>query len=235
MIIYGLHPVLLFVKYRSGLIKKVYISHQTNISIDTKLIQKSKIVFLPQKDISLISKTQDHQGICAEIERFPYTDLDFKNCQTVCILDHIEDPRNLGAVIRNAAAFKIDGLIIPKERSCEITSSVIKASAGTAAFLPINKVNNINQIIKNLKDFGYWVYGMEASGENKLSNIKFDKKTVIVLGSEGRGISHLTKKLCDFIVSVEMLPEASSLNISSCAAIVFYQRFLQMQTLIKNA
>lgn len=226
MIIYGVHPVLSFIKYKPEIVKKVYLSQQSQLKIEAKI----KVSYLPPKELSVISKTQDHQGICAEIENFPYYDIEFNKCHTICILDHIEDPRNLGAIIRNAAAFKVDGLIIPKERTCEITPTAIKASAGTAAFVPICKVGNINQTIKELKDVGYWIYGFEAKGNKRLGEVKFDIKTALVLGSEGKGISHLTKKLCDFVVSVEMAPEASSLNVSACAAIVFYQRYVLRNT-----
>lgn len=228
MIIYGIHPVLSFIKYRPNIVIKVYISQHSQLKLDLNDNRRIKIEYLSPKEIALISKTQDNQGICAEIEDFPYTNINFKDAQTLCILDHIEDPRNLGSIIRNAAAFKINGLIIPKDRTCDITPTVIKASAGTAAFVPIEKVSNINQTVNQIKELGYWVYGFEADGKHCLSEIKFDRKTAFVLGSEGKGISHLTKKLCDFIVNVEMIPEASSLNVSSCAAIVFYQRYIQI-------
>lgn len=224
MIIYGIHPVLSFLKYKPKLIKKVYVSQNINLE---KIDLNIKVQKIPNKDISVISKTNDHQGICAELEFFPYSEFQPEKYNTVCILDHIEDPRNLGAILRNALAFNIDSVIIPKERACEITSAAIKASAGAAAVLSISKVTNINQAITELKDFGFWVYGFEANGTTKLSEVSFDKKSVIVLGSEGKGISSLTKKRCDFIISVDMVSAASSLNVSSCSAIVFYQRFLQ--------
>lgn len=228
MVIYGIHPVMLFIKHRPKLIRKIYLYKQSKISIDTELMPKTKIQLVTSpKELSYITKTEEHQGICAEIEHFPYAEANFEGLKTVCILDHIEDPRNLGAIIRNAAAFHIDCIIIPKNRSCEVTPTAIKASAGTAAFQPICRVGNINQTIKELKDLGFWVYGFEADGKDKLGNVNFDEKTAFVLGSEGRGISHLTKSLCDFIVSVEMTSIASSLNVSSCSAIVFYKRYLQ--------
>lgn len=227
MIIYGLHSVFSFLKNRPDIIKKVFIAPQ----IKPQLAQQfknflHKTVILSNHELNTISKSNDHQGICAEIDGFPYATL-HDNYNTICILDHIEDPRNLGAIIRNALAFKIDCLIIPKDRASNLTPSAIKASAGAAAIIPIIKVSNINQIINQLKNNNYWVYGFEASGENKLSAIKFDAKSVLVLGSEGKGISQLTRKLCDFVVSVEMNLDASSLNVSSCAAIVFYKRFVQ--------
>lgn len=229
MIIYGLHSVFSFLKNKPNIVKKVFITPQ----IKPQLVQQFKnflhktVILLPH-ELNAISKSNDHQGICAEIDSFPYASLD-DNYNTICILDHIEDPRNLGAIIRNALAFKVDCLIIPKDRASDLTPSAIKASAGAAAIMPIIKVSNINQIIKQLKNANYWVYGFEASGDIKLSSVNFDAKSVFVLGSEGRGISELTKKLCDFVVSVEMNLDASSLNVSSCAAIVFYKRFLESQ------
>lgn len=225
MIIYGLHPVLSFLKNKPQLIKKLFIAQNVK---ETQFFDFNiKIQKVTNKDIAVISKTNDHQGVCAELQDFPYSEFQPEKYNTVCILDHIEDPRNLGAILRNALAFGIDAVLIPKERACEITPAAIKASAGAAAALSISKVTNLNQAIIELKDLGFWVYGFEANGNTKLSDLVFDKKTVIVLGSEGKGLSSLTKKRCDFIISVEMLSEASSLNVSSCSAIVFYKRFVQ--------
>ncbi len=229
MIIYGIHPVLNFIKYKPSVIKKLYISNQSDFSFDITGL-KAKIVVTSPKEIDIISKTNDNQGICAEIEQFPYaTQIDYDNIKTLCVLDHVQDPRNVGAIIRNAVAFNVDAIIIPKDRACEITPTTIKASAGAAAVIPVIKVGNINQTIRNLKDQYFWVYGFEANGDKKLSETIFDRKTVLVLGSEGKGVSALTRKLCDFVVSVEMNGQASSLNVSSCAAVVFYHRYIQME------
>lgn len=224
MIIYGSHAVLAFLKHRPKLVKKVYLSSQTTLKLDIKNLPL-EVVSL--KELSNISKTNDHQGICAEIDHFPYSNLDYSKLSKICVLDHIEDPRNLGAIMRNALAFNVEAIIIPKDRACDITPAAVKASAGAAAIIPVCKVGNINQTINEIKRAGFWVYGFEADGKEMLSNITFDNKTAIVLGSEGKGMSKLTRNLCDFTVAVEMDSMASSLNVSACSAIIFYKLYVQ--------
>jgi len=225
VIIYGVHSVLSFIKHRPELIRKVYVSE--NFNLEKIKYSTIKLFKTTSKEISLLSKSNEHQGICAELQYFPYTEVEFEKTETVCILDHIEDPRNLGAIMRNALAYNVDVIIIPKERACEITPATIKASAGAAAILSVMKVGNINHTIQELKNSSFWVYGFEANGNTKLSDVKFDRKAVLVLGSEGKGLSSLTRKNCDFVVSIEMNEKASSLNVSSSSAIVFYQRYIQ--------
>lgn len=232
MIIYGAHPVLSFLNHKLKIINKVFVTtEQKNKNRNLLDNLKINIITNTSEELDKVTKVKEHQGFAAEITHFPYADINnsIGIVNRICILDHIEDPRNFGAIIRNALAFGIELIIIPKDRACEVTPAVVKASAGAAAVVPIANVTNINQVIRDLKDKNYWIYGFEVSGNNKLSKIDFDKKTVIVLGSEGKGLSSLTKKLCDFLVEIEYNAGAASLNVSSASAIAFYGLFLKLE------
>lgn len=224
MIIYGIHPVINFLKAKPKLVKRIFLSKK----FDNEILKRFKVEYIGSNEIGKITKTTDHQGIACEITNFPFVSTDnlIEKASRVLILDHIEDPRNLGAILRNAFAFDIELVIIPKDRACDITPTVIKASAGNAVYLKISKVTNINNFIRNLKDHFYKVYGFESCGNKLLSEISFSGKIAIVLGSEGKGIRELTKNLCDEIVSIDFNSEAGSLNVSSASAIVLYKIYM---------
>lgn len=226
MIIYGLHSVLNFLKERPDLVKKIYLSKK----FDYEILKSAKIENIDRKDLTKLTQTTDHQGIACEIKYFPYVSSlhEIKNLKTILILDHIEDPRNFGAILRNAAAFNIDLIVIPKDRACDVTPTVIKASAGTAIYLNIAKVTNINNFIREIKNDYFRVYGFEVDGDKLLSQTFFYEKTAFVLGSEGKGISRLTKTLCDEIISIDFNPKAGSLNVSSASAIVLYKLYVDI-------
>ncbi len=226
MIIYGLHPVLNIIKVKPKIIKRVFISRK----LDLDILKTVRYEHTNNNYIDKLAKTTDHQGIACEISHFPYVDPDslIERANKILILDHIEDPQNLGAILRNSYAFNIDLVIIPKDRACDITPAVIKASAGNAIFLNISKVTNINDFIRNLKEDFFTVYGFEGNGTKNLSQIKFTNKTALVFGSEGKGIKQLTKSLCDDIIKIEFNSEAGSLNVSSASAIVLYKLFMDL-------
>lgn len=228
MYIYGIHPVINFLKYRSEIIKNIYCTKDVYNKFLINYVFK-QIKIISDKEISQKTGITDHQGIVAKISHFPYVEPEsiLETVQSICILDHIEDPRNLGAILRNALAFNIQLVVLPKNRACEVTGTVIKASAGAAAIVPVGRVNNINAFIRTLKEKYFWIYGFEGSGKECLSKTTFDKKSVLIFGSEGFGMHELTKRLCDFIIKIDMNDKASSLNVSAAAAIVFYKLYTQ--------
>ncbi|MCX7990711.1 MAG: 23S rRNA (guanosine(2251)-2'-O)-methyltransferase RlmB [Proteobacteria bacterium] len=230
MIIYGLHPVISFLREKPQLVKKVFISRRP----DDKLFNKVKYEHVSYDELDKITKTKDHQGIACEITGFPYVDADeiLNHVKKVLILDHLEDPRNFGAILRNALAFNVELIVIPKDRACDVTPTVIKASAGTAVYLNISKVTNINNFIRDLKNNFFKIFGFESNGKMALSEVRFSDKTAIVLGSEGKGIRELTKSLCDYIISIESNPKAQSLNVSSASAIVLYKLYTDYQNFV---
>lgn len=171
-----------------------------------------------------------HQGVAAQTSPYNYKDeqqmLD-EGIQTILILDEIQDPHNLGAMIRSAYAFGVDLVVLSKRRSAAVTSTVVKVSAGLALKTNIARVNNINTFIDQIKDKGFWVYGLDMSKDSTLLNTKFDGKIALVVGSEGSGIARLTKEKCDHIVSIPMKGGIDSLNASVAASLGMFEIFRQ--------
>ena len=181
-----------------------------------------KIIRVDKREVDRKYKG-NHQGIVLEIEDFKYGKLnDLENSRFVVMLDHLEDPHNLGAIIRTCEAAGVDAIIIPKRRGVEINSTVMKVSAGALNNINIVEVSSIAQTIDKLKDFGYWVYGTDMDGET-YTNCKYDSKTCLVIGAEGNGISKLVHDKCDFIISIPMVGKINSLNASVAAGITIYE------------
>ena len=165
----------------------------------------------------------NHQGIVLEIPDYKYYSLqDAYDSNFVVILDHLEDPHNFGAIIRTCEAAGVDYIIIPKDRSVEINSTVMKVSAGALNNMKIVEVNNLSSAIDKLKDNGFWIYATDMDGEN-YTDIKYDGKVALVIGNEGKGISRLVREKSDFIISIPMVGKINSLNASVASAIVVYE------------
>lgn len=181
----------------------------------------------------------NHQGVIAFIRAFQYSDLSIilKKIQNkkdvppvLLMLDQIQDPRNLGAIIRTANAVEADGVIIPKNNAADITASVHKASAGSTAFTPISKVTNLAQTIEQLKSIGIWVVGTADDAEMCYTSADYTVPLCIVLGNEGSGIRRLVKQKCDYLVHLPMLGQISSLNVSVTAGVLLYEVLRQRGT-----
>ncbi len=184
-----------------------------------------RVKTLNKKEISRFDKFS-HQGIILDIEDFSYTDYeeyyDVPNAKVI-ILDHLEDPHNLGAIIRTAEAAGITGIIIPKDRSVDINSTVMKTSAGALENMNISKVTNLASTIKDLKDHGFWVVGTTMDGEYDYKDIDYSGKIALVIGNEGNGMSKIVKDSCDYIARIPMKGKINSLNASVAAGIMIYE------------
>lgn len=167
-----------------------------------------------------------NQGIAADIEEYKYLDIKVlendSDASFVVMLDSIEDPHNFGAIIRTCECAGVDYIIIPRNRSVSVNSTVYKTSCGALANVKIIEVVNLTNTITKLKDLGFWVYGAEANGKN-YSNIKFDTKTCLVIGSEGHGLKQIVTKNCDEIISLPMKGKINSLNASVACGILIYE------------
>ena len=165
-----------------------------------------------------------HQGIILEVEDVKTYTFDevITNIDTeyplVVILDHLEDPHNLGAIIRSSEAFGVDAIIIPNDRAVQITSTVVKTSVGTIEKMKIINVPNLNNTIKKLKDYGYWVVGTDMEGTD-YTTIDYKTKIAIVIGNEGKGISRLVSENCDYLAKIPMKGTVNSLNASVACGI----------------
>lgn len=185
--------------------------------------QGVRIEFADRRIIDKISA--NNQGVVAYTTDFVYSEvedlLDGDN-SFIVILDEIEDPHNFGAIIRSSECAGVTGIIIPNRKSVPVNDTVVKTSAGAISNVKIAKVNNINQTIESLKEKNIWVYGLEIGGK-QIDSISLKKPLVIVIGSEGRGISHLTKQKCDEIVSLPLKGKVNSLNASVACGIALYE------------
>lgn len=187
--------------------------------------RKIKVEYLNKKGFSRFDKFS-HQGIILDIEDFCYTDYSLffeeENAKVV-ILDHIEDPHNLGAIIRTCEAAGITGIIIPKDRSVDVNSTVMKTSAGALENMRISKVTNLVNVIDELKDNGFWIVGTAMENAVDYRDIDYTGKIALVIGNEGKGMSSSITKECDYIAKIPMYGKINSLNASVAAGIMIYE------------
>lgn len=206
-------------------IKKVYLSNKFEDNEIITLIKKKNInpILLDMRDLDKMCKGL-HQGIILEVEDVKTYSLEDiipnidKEYPLVVLLDHIEDPHNFGAIIRSCEAFGVDAIIIPNDRSVDITGTVVKASVGTIEKVKIIKVTNLNNTIKKLKDYGYWVVGTDMEG-TVYTDIDYKMKTALIIGNEGKGISRLVSENCDYLAKIPMSGTVNSLNASVACGI----------------
>lgn len=189
-----------------------------------------KIKFMEKSDMDKIVDGL-HQGIILDVDNYEYASIDellVKENPILVILDHIEDPHNLGAIIRTCEASGVDGIIIPKDRSVEVNGTVIKTSVGTTSLMKIAKVTNLVNTINNLKKQGFWITGTDMFGES-YKKIDYTGKCAIVIGNEGTGMSRLVKENLDFVASIPMYGKTNSLNASVAAGIIIYEAVQQRE------
>ena len=176
-------------------------------------------------EIAALADTDDHQGICAEVSEFVYRDgeglLTHDNA-IVLVLDEIQDPQNLGSLIRVAECAGATGVVIGERRSAEVTAAVCKASAGAVEHVPIARVTNIADYLLLAKNHDAWVYGAAAEGSVRFDAPDYNGKVVMVVGSEGRGLRTRVASACDQLVSIPLLGKIDSLNVSTAAAVLLY-------------
>ncbi|BAZ45273.1 RNA methyltransferase, TrmH family, group 3 [Chondrocystis sp. NIES-4102] len=186
--------------------------------------------------LSQLTQGGNHQGIVAQVAPYIYWELEDLLTQAqqttdpvLVIADGIEDPHNLGSIIRTAEALGVQGLIIPQRRAVGVTSTVMKVSAGALENLAIARVVNLNQAIIKLKEAGFWIYGTTADTDTLLHETNFSGSVALVVGSEGKGLSALTEKNCDQLVAIPLMGKTPSLNASVATAIALYEIFRQRQ------
>ncbi len=166
-----------------------------------------------------------HQGIVALGAASKYAEFDevAADARLVVVLDGVEDPHNLGAIVRTAHAAGADAIVIPQRRAVGLTETVAKTSAGALEYLPISRVTNINRTLEDLKKRGYWIYGIDERGTENYDKVEWSTPTAIVMGAEGKGLHQQTKQHCDFLVRIPMAGEIASLNVSVATGIVLFQ------------
>lgn len=232
-IIYGKNPVKEAIM--SGkTINKIYTQGSTKELYDIIKLAKDKKIVVVESEKSKLDKMCDgknSQGIVASVTDYEYFTIDdildeaSKRGEEpfVVILDKIEDPHNLGAIIRTCECMGVHGIIIQKRNACQITDTVEKVSAGACSFVKVARVTNITESLKYLKDKGLWIYGLDMEGSEAIYNTKLEGAIGIVVGNEGSGISRLVRENCDVMINIPMSGNLNSLNASVSAAISIYE------------
>jgi 23S rRNA (guanosine2251-2'-O)-methyltransferase len=166
-----------------------------------------------------------HQGIAATRGGSQYAELDavIAGARLLVVLDGVEDPHNLGAIIRSAHAAGADGAVIPERRAAGLTPAAVKASAGASELLPIARAGNINRALGALKGRGFWIYGLDERGAEAYDQVAYHTPTALVIGAEGKGLHEQVKKHCDVLVRIPMAGQLSSLNVSAASAIALFE------------
>jgi len=232
--IYGVNAVTEALKSRGRAFEWVGMAKERHDLRLQRLIEECRklaipIRFVQRTELDRMAGNAAHQGVVAVTSAKQYSDLDdvigAKRGQhsLVVILDGVEDPHNLGAILRTADAAGADGMVIPERRAAGVTGTVTKASAGASEHLPIAKVTNIARTVEELKDRNIWTVGLDEHGRQTYDSFDYNMDCALVLGAEGKGLHDLVKKKCDFLVSIPMLGKVPSLNVSVAAAVVLYE------------
>ena len=224
MLVFGKNVVIEILKNNKKIYKAYVYKHFNDEEIISELQNKNIPIEYRDKNQLEYLANGNHQGIIVDIPDFKYNQLDdiMSENSLIVILDHIEDPHNFGAIIRTCEAAGVNGIIIPKDRSVEVNSTVMKTSAGALENMKIVQVTNLNATIKELKENGFWFVGTDMEGTD-YSQIDYRGKMGIIIGNEGKGISRLVKDNCDFIASIPMNGSINSLNASVAAGIIVFE------------
>jgi 23S rRNA (guanosine2251-2'-O)-methyltransferase len=234
MIIFGIHAVEEALAARGRSFDYVAIIPGRGDSRIQKIVQLCRTAGIPVRttprdQLSRLAQTANHQGVVAVASEKQYGDVEDILARKrgkhafVLLLDGIEDPHNLGAIIRTAEGAGADGIIIPERRSTGVTGTVVKASAGASEYLPIARVTNASRTLEDLKSRNIWTVGLDERGDKLYDQIDYKMDCALVLGAEGHGLHEQIRKKCDFLVKIPMLGKVPSLNVSVAAAIVMYE------------
>lgn len=237
-VLYGIHSVTEALRSRAQRIDYVVIArerHDVKLQriIDDCRASGISVRFMPRPQLDRTARTAAHQGVIAVTASKQYADVEtllaHKRGQhsLIVVLDGVQDPHNLGAVIRTTEAAGADGVVIPERRAVGVTGAVAKASAGASEYLPIARVTNIARTLEELKAANVWTVGLEERAPQSYDQIDYKMDCAIVLGAEGTGLHDLVRKKCDFLVSLPMRGRVPSLNVSVAAGIVLYEAVRQ--------
>ena len=225
-LVYGKNPVIEAIRAKKAL--KVFVISNFNDQKILNLIKENRLNMVSVSPGEMEKMCPGvHQGVAAELKPYQTVSLGEivakakkREKKIIVMLDGIEDPHNLGAIMRNADVFEASGIILPKHNSVTLNATVAKTSAGAINYVPVAVVNNLNQAIKELKEEGYWIVSTDGSATISYSSIKYDFPVVVVIGSEGKGVSSLVLKNSDYIVKIPQFGHVNSLNASVAAGIL---------------
>ncbi len=232
--IYGKHALTEALQNSPHVIKKVYLAPQASDAKLTSLIKRHNIptaTLGSDKGARDIEESASHQGVIGVVGvenlMTPFADfakdLKVTSDTALVLLDELQDPHNVGAIIRSAAAFGISGILFPEHNQVQVTGAVVKVSAGMAFRVPLVRIGNVNMTIRELKEKGFWIYGLDETAKVSVDEEKFDAPAVFVLGNESKGIRQKTSELCDIPLAIPIHPRCESLNVAASAAIALYE------------
>ncbi|MFA5744799.1 MAG: 23S rRNA (guanosine(2251)-2'-O)-methyltransferase RlmB [Candidatus Paceibacterota bacterium] len=231
---YGKHALVEALRHTPKVIRKVFLAPDLKDAELRVLLSKHTIPtaeLASGKGKELVGKDTVHQGVIAVMDPssllLSFDDflktLDTKTNPSVAVLAEVQDPHNVGAIIRSAAAFGVSAVLIPEHNQAPITGVVIKSSAGMAFRMPLVSIGNVNNTLQVLKEKGFWIYGLAMQGKTTLGSEAFDAPAVFVVGNEGKGVREKTLIACDVTLSIPMHERTESLNAAASAAVVFYE------------
>ena len=233
-VIYGIHAVDEALKSRGRGFEYVGVARERHDQRVQRIIDECRrlgvaVRFVPRQDIDRLAGTASHQGVVAVASAKTYAEVEDilqhrrgRNALVV-VLDGVEDPHNLGAIIRSADGAGADGVLIPERRAAGVTAVVAKASAGAVEHVPIAKITNVARTLEELKSRNIWTVGLDERAPQAYDALDYNMDCALVLGAEGKGLHELVRKKCDFLVSIPMLGQVPSLNVSVAGAVVLYE------------
>ena len=241
-VLYGIHAVEEALLARSRSLDHVEVARERQDQrlqavIDLARKEGVSLRFVPREQLDRLARTKSHQGVVAVVAGKNYSELDeilaHKKGEHsfVVVLDGVEDPHNLGALIRTADGAGADGVVIPERRAAAANPTVAKASAGASAHVNIARVINLARALEQMKERSLWIVGLDERGDRSYDELDYRMDCVIVLGAEGHGLHDLVRKKCDYLVSIPMAGRVSSLNVSVAGAVVMYEVARQRRAL----
>lgn len=242
-LIFGINPILEKLRASPADIVEILLSNASDHAPLRRIYETAVQFHVPVTAVSprfldqLVNRHK-HQGAVARLQPFRYLDLEqllehlagAEQRGSILVLDGLTDPRNLGALLRTADGAGVHFVVIPKDRSAEVTALAIKASAGAAYHLKIVKVTNLRRAILELKKLDYWIIGLDADSPESIYDRRFPSPLAVVLGSEGRGVRPVILRECDLLVSIPMVGKVASLNVSVAGAVLLYELLRQKRS-----
>ena len=225
--LYGKQPILIRIKQKQR-IEHLYIQEGVKAMLDVARQHRINYTIVSKKQLDQMSDFQNHQGVIGEIKPYATVSLDVllqpkQEHGLIIMLDGITDPHNMGAIIRSCDGVNADGIIIKKHGSSKLTSTVAKVASGALEIIPVAVVSNLSQTMVALKKQGYWVVGTDMENVSYYRDVDYVQNIVLDVGSEGKGISHLVKRHCDYKVHIPMTGVVASLNVSVATGIILYE------------
>ena len=244
--VFGVNPVVEILRASPDEVAEIVLAdgplRSTLRSIDAEARRLGvKVTYANQKILNRLAANDKHQGVVAKVAPYAYSplsdlfleDSSVASADWILILDGLTDPRNFGALLRTAEAVGIRGVVIPKDRSVDVTPTVAKVSAGAVHHLKICRVTNLRRAMVTLKEHGYWLVGLDDHAPEQIYDRVYQDRLGIVLGSEGRGIRPLILRECDYRVSIPMLGKLSSLNVAVAGGVFLYEILRQKRSIDK--